>query len=156
MHLVQFESTMSKYSTSSVFPDVNVWLAFSTRDHQHFQPAWNWYAALPAQTKLLFCRFTQLGFLRLLTTQSVMGMGTLTQVEAWSAYGRWIEDAEAEFAEEPAGMEQILRSMTGSGQASPKDWADSYLAAFAEAASLTLVTFDQALAAKAKGAVLLS
>jgi predicted nucleic acid-binding protein len=34
-------------------------------------------------------------------------------------------------------------------------WADAYLAAFAEAGNLTLVTMDRALAAKVKGAVLL-
>jgi len=37
----------------------------------------------------------------------------------------------------------------------PKQWADAYLAAFAEAANLTLVTFGRVLAGKAKGAVLL-
>jgi predicted nucleic acid-binding protein len=37
----------------------------------------------------------------------------------------------------------------------PKTWMDAYLAAFAEAAELTLVTLDKSLAAKNKGAVLL-
>ena len=146
---------MSRYTTSSVFLDVNVWLALSTRDHQHFQQAWSWYTALSERTTLLFCRLTQLSLLRLLTTQSVMGQGTLTQADAWKAYDQWIGVAGAEFAEEPAGMESVFRSMTGAGQASPKDWADSYLAAFAEAGELTLITFDQVLAAKAKGALLL-
>jgi uncharacterized protein len=146
---------MNKSSTSSVFLDVNVWLALSTRDHQHYQDAWGWYTALPEQTTLVFCRITQLGFLRLLTTRSVMGPGTLTQAEAWEAYDRWIEGAEVGFAEEPLGMEPVFRSMTHGGQASPKEWADSYLAAFSSVAGLRLVTFDRALAAKVKGAVLL-
>ena len=84
-----------------------------------------------------------------------MGPGTLTQAEAWKAYDRWIEGAEVEFAEEPAGMEPKFRSMTTEGQASPKEWADSYLAAFSAVAGVRLVTFDRALAAKVKGAVLL-
>jgi hypothetical protein len=141
--------------TSSVFPDVNVWLALSSRDHQHFSPAWRWYQALPGQTALFFCRFTQLGYLRLLTTQSVMGQGTLTQADAWAAYDRWIEDAGAELMEEPAELESIFRDLTDSQPASPKDWADSYLAAFSSAAEMQLITFDRALAGKAKGAVLL-
>jgi len=141
--------------TSSVFPDVNVWLALSSRDHQHFSSAWNWYQALPQQTTLSFCRFTQLGYLRLLTTQSVMGQGTLTQADAWTAYDRWIEDAESRLIEEPAGLEVIFRSLTSSNLASPKDWADAYLAAFAEEAGFTLATFDRALAAKAKGSMLI-
>jgi uncharacterized protein len=146
---------MNKSTTSSIFLDVNVWLALSTQDHQHFQAAWDWYTALPDQTTLVFCRITQLAFLRLLTTHSVMGPGTLTQAEAWKAYDRWIEGAEVAFAEEPVGMEPIFRSMTGGGQASPKEWADSYLAAFSAVAGIRLVTFDRALAAKAEGAVLL-
>lgn len=146
---------MNESTTSSVFLDVNVWLALSSRDHHHFSPAWNWYAALPERTALIFCRFTQLSFLRLLTTQAVMGQGTLTQRQAWQAYDRWVEEGGAQLANEPTGLEAIFRSLAGAEQASPKEWADSYLAAFAESAKLTLVTFDRALAEKAKGAVLL-
>jgi toxin-antitoxin system PIN domain toxin len=104
---------------------------------------------------LVFCRFTQLGFLRLLTTQSVMGQGTLTQAEAWQAYDRWLESAGAEFTEEPAELESIFRSSTGAQQPSPKEWADAYLAAFAKASGFTLATLDRALAGKVEGAVLL-
>jgi predicted nucleic acid-binding protein len=85
-----------------------------------------------------------------------MGPGTLTQTGAWAAYDRWVEDAGAEFVEEPVGLEESFRSLTGSQQTSPKDWADSYLAAFSSAATITLVTFDRALAGKAKGALLLA
>ena len=141
--------------TSSVFLDINVWLALSSRDHKHFEPSWEWYKRLPPTTILLFCRMTQLGFLRLLTTQSVMGQGTLTQAQAWEAYDRLLATAGARFAEEPAGMESRFRACAGAQQASPKEWADAYLAAFAETANLTLVTFDRALAGKVKGAVLL-
>jgi hypothetical protein len=145
---------MSKSTTSSVFLDVNVWLALSTRDHQHFAPAWNWYTGTPHETVLTFCRFTQLGYLRLLTTQSVMGKGTLSQAEAWQAYDQWIEAAGAELIGEPLRVELGFRSKSSGILASPKEWADAYLAAFAEAAGLTLVTFDRALAAKVEGAVL--
>jgi toxin-antitoxin system PIN domain toxin len=142
--------------TSSVFLDINVWLALSSRDHRHFESAWTWYKTLPPRTALVFCRITQLGLLRLLTTQAVMGQGTLTQSQAWEAYDRLLGTAGAMFVNEPVGMEPRLRSHTGAPQASPKEWADAYLAAFAEAANLPLVTFDRALAGKVKGAVLLS
>jgi hypothetical protein len=141
--------------TSSVFLDVNVWLALSSRDHRHFESAWAWYKRLPPRTVLLFCRITQLGLLRLLTTQSVMGQGTLTQAQAWEAYDSLLETAGAKFVDEPAGMESIFRSLSGAQQASPKDWADSYLSALSFTAGVPLVTFDRALAGKAKGAVLL-
>jgi uncharacterized protein len=146
---------MSKSTTSSVFPDVNVWLALSSPDHEHFHSAWNWYATLPDATVLSFCRFTQLGLLRLLTTRAAMGAGTLTQAEAWDAYDFWLENGGAGFTNEPEGIEPHFRSRANTPQASPKDWADSYLAAFSLAAGSTLVTFDRALAGKARGAVLL-
>jgi toxin-antitoxin system PIN domain toxin len=142
--------------TSSVFPDVNVWLALSAPDHVHFPTAWRWYQSLDQGEMLYFCRMTQLGLLRLLTTRSLMGPGTLNQTEAWKAFDSWLEDANAEFLEEPAGLETAFRFRTGGSQASPKEWGDAYLAAFAEAAGLTLVTFDRALAGKVKGAVPLS
>jgi predicted nucleic acid-binding protein len=41
-------------------------------------------------------------------------------------------------------------------QPAPKDWADSYLAAFAGAAQFTLVTFDSGFRGKAKPLLLLS
>lgn len=141
--------------TSSVFPDVNVWLALSSPDHEHFQAAWTWYQALPEGTALLFCRHTQLGLLRLLTTRAAMGQGTLTQDQAWQAYDRWLGAGGAEFAEEAAGLEARFRLNSSASQASPKEWADAYLGAFAVTLSSPLVTFDRALAGKVKGAVLL-
>jgi predicted nucleic acid-binding protein len=38
----------------------------------------------------------------------------------------------------------------------PKDWADSYLAAFADASQLTIVTFDKILRGKARNGLLLN
>jgi hypothetical protein len=142
--------------TSSVFLDVNVWLALSSPDHEHFPSAWSWYTALPNSTRLVFCRFTQIAFLRLLTTAAVMGPGTLTQEKAWHAYDRWLRDAAALFASEPPGLDPVFRSLASAASVSPKTWADAYLAAFAQTASLTLVTFDRALAGKASDSILLS
>jgi len=142
--------------TSSVFPDVNVWLALTSPDHEHFRAAWKWYTNLPSGTSLLFCRLTQLALLRLLTTKAVMGKGTLTQSEAWKAYDRWLEDGGAVFAEEPADLEAGFRDNTTSGQASPKEWADAYLSAFSHTMNCRLVTFDRALAGKVNGAILLN
>ncbi len=139
---------MSKSTTSSVFPDVNVWLALSSPDHEHFQSAWNWYKSLPESAVLLFCRHTQLGLLRLLTTRAAMGPGTLTQAQAWRAYDRWIDAGGAEYAEESAGLGAAFRANTRKAEASPKEWADAYLAAFSITFDSRLVTFDRALAGK--------
>ena len=67
----------------------------------------------------------------------------MTQVEAWNIYDRWLQDERIGFLDEPLEMEAAFRSVTQLRQAAPKDWADSYLAAFAVSAQLTLVTFDR-------------
>jgi hypothetical protein len=97
-----------------------------------------------------------MGLLRLLTTQAAMNQLALNQLEAWQVYDRWINSEGIYLSPEPHAMEVGFRARTQSHHCSPKEWADAYLAAFAEAAGLTLVTFDRALAGKAKGAVLLS
>jgi toxin-antitoxin system PIN domain toxin len=146
---------MSKSTISSVFPDVNVWLALTSPDHEHFQSAWHWYSTLPEGTGLFFCRVTQLGLLRLLTTRAAMGPRTLSQAEAWRAYDCWLEAGGAEFVAETASLEATFRSNTNSSQASPKEWANAYLAAFSFTIGSPLVTFDRVLAAKTKGSILL-
>ena len=74
---------------------------------------------VPLETDVRFCscRFTQLGLLRLLTAEAVMGNDALSQVDAWT---------------------------------------DAYLAAFADSAQLTIVTFDRAFRGRAKPLILLA
>jgi predicted nucleic acid-binding protein len=117
--------------------------------------ATNWFNSIGGSPRLFFCRFTQLGLLRLLTLDAVMGPEVLSQAEAWKTYDRWGLDERIGFLEEPPEIETAFRGLTQSRQAAPKDWADSYLAAFATAAQLTVVTFDQAFSNKAKQLVLL-
>ncbi len=77
------------------------------------------------------------------------------QQEAWTAYDRWLEDERIEMLEEPGGLEAHLRALTRSPHAAPKEWADSYLAAFAISSRLTIVTFDRSFRGKAKDLLLL-
>ena len=79
----------------------------------------------------------------------------LTSRQCWDLFAKWAESGKAELWSEPSGIDPIFRQGTMVGQNSPKTWTDAYLAAFAEAAGLTLVTFDKALAGKTKGTVLL-
>lgn len=80
---------------------------------------------------------------------------TLSQLQAWKTYDRWLAEGGAEFREEPSELEVCFRSLTKSSKGSAKDWADAYLAAFSMTSGISLVTFDKALAGKAEGAVLL-
>jgi toxin-antitoxin system PIN domain toxin len=139
----------------SYFPDINLWLSLNAADHVNTKPALEWYYSIEDEDVLYFCRLTQLGLLRLLTTKSVMGVDTHSQRNAWMVYCKWRDEAGAGFMNEPAGIDTLFRARSETTQASPKLWNDAYLAAFAEAAELTLVTFDHALAEKASGAILL-
>jgi toxin-antitoxin system PIN domain toxin len=138
-----------------VFPDVNVWLALSHPRHLHHEIAVAWLEALAESTALVFCRHTQLSWFRLMTTEAAMGPDTQTQRQCWQLYDGWVEPGKAVFAYEPQDIEEEMRLRSGAEAPNPKEWADAYLAAFSSVTGMTLITFDRALAAKAKGAVLL-
>ena len=141
--------------TSFLFPDINVWMALTHGRHVHHTVARDWFNELDADARFCFCRFTQLGLLRLLTAEAVMGDEVLHQPEAWAIYDSWMQDDRVDSLEEPPGLDRRLRARTRLKQAAPKTWADAYLAAFAESAQLTLVTFDRAFRGKIKPLVLL-
>jgi toxin-antitoxin system PIN domain toxin len=140
---------------SLIFPDVNVWLALNYEKHVHNASAVRWYKTLDPAVVFVFCRHTQLGLFRLLSSQAVLKEDTLDQNQCWSVFDRWIDSDAVLLAQEPPNLDSALRARTSASLAAPKMWADDYLAAFAEVANLTLVTFDRALAGKTKRAVLL-
>jgi uncharacterized protein len=143
-------------STSTfLFPDVNVWLALFHEIHPHHKAARAWSESLDDDSIVYFCRFTQFGLLRLLTNQSAMRADVLTQSQAWEAFDSLLADPGNQMMDEPGGIDTLFREQTSSNEPSTKQWADGYLAAFAMAAGIRLVTLDRALAAKVKGAVLL-
>ena len=147
---------MPASTRSSLFPDINVWVALTYEGHAHHAAAVSWFTTLNHDSSFIFCRFTQLGLLRLLTTEAVMGDEVMTQPEAWAAYDRWQQDERVELMDEPSGLEPRFRTLTRLPNPATKDWADSYLAAFAATGQLTLVTFDRALRTKVKPLVLLN
>lgn len=130
---------------SSHFPDVNVWLALTHNRHVHHAIAASWFDSLGDES-VFFCRFTQLGLLRLLTNQQVMGAEVMSQRSAWRAYRRWFEDQRVEFHREPESpdFERLFEELSTRPHPSTKLWADAYLAAFAATAGLTVATFDRA------------
>ncbi len=147
---------MPRSTRSFLFPDINVWIALTYEGHIHHVTARHWFSTVGPTARLFFCRFTQLGLLRLLTAEAVMGRDeAMSQEEAWGAYDRWLQDERVGFLDEPAELEAPFRSMTRLRHPAPKDWADSYLAAFAVISQLTLVTFDRAFQSKAKQLLLL-
>lgn len=137
---------------SLVFPDVNVLLALSIA-HVHQGSALDWWRREPGM--IGFCRFTQLGLLRLLTTPGVMGGKPLTMRLAWKTYDQLLSDERVQFVTEPESIESDLRRFSSGANASPKLWADAYLLAFATQLGGVLVTFDRALAHRAAHNMLL-
>jgi len=134
---------------------VNVWFALAHEIHPHHNSAIAWERSLPADAVLVFCRFTQLGLLRLLTNSAAMQSDVLTQAEAWKLFDKLLQLSTAKMLDEPRGVEAIFRKRADRAEVSTKHWADAYLAAFAESAGLTLTTFDLALAGQVRGAILL-
>jgi toxin-antitoxin system PIN domain toxin len=147
---------MPESTTSFLFPDINVWIALTYQGHIHHGRAAEWFSTIPADSRLFFCRFTQLGFLRLLTAEAVMGDELMNQRQAWQTYDRWLQDDRVACLDEPSGLERIFRNLTRLRRPATKDWADSYLCAFASASQLSLVTFDRSLSRKASNSRLLS
>jgi toxin-antitoxin system PIN domain toxin len=121
--------------------DVNCLLAFCYDRHVHHINAITW---LEAQDELsvVICRITQLSLLQLLTNASVMGNDVCNLEQAWTIYDTLMGDERFDFSTEPMDLEQYLRRYTSGGRVSPKLWQDAYLAAFARATKLHLVTFD--------------
>ena len=126
--------------------DVNVWLALAFQSHVHHAAAKAWFEGVLEGQPLYFCRMTQQGFLRLATNPKAFGDEAVTLVRAWELYDAFVNDPRISFGEEPANVEAMWRDYTERSTFSPKVWNDAYLAAFACAAGLTLVTFDRGFA----------
>ncbi len=122
---------------------MNVWLALATPEHVHAPIARSWWGQ--ENGPIAFCRLTQLGFLRLMTTAAAMDGRPLTITAAWRVYDRFFDDERVVLIAEPRDVDKKFREMAVGRTASPKVWADAWLLAFALAAEGTLVTFDKAL-----------
>ena len=127
-------------------PDINVWLALTFDSHVHHPKPKMWFDGLPSDAVCFFCRPTQQGFLRLATNPSVFGKHAVTLPDAWQKYDSLLSDPRVAFAEEPADLETHWRTFTQHQSFSPHVWNDAYLAAFALASNLGIITFDMAFA----------
>jgi toxin-antitoxin system PIN domain toxin len=137
---------------SLVFPDVNVWVVLTIK-HIHQRIALDWWKREPGT--IGFCRFTQIGLLRLLTTSAAMEGKPLSMKHAWNAYDVLAGDERVEFISEPPAVERAFRGLSSSIHASPKLWADAYLTAFASECGGSIVTFDRSLPRRSRNCMLL-
>ena len=126
--------------------DTNVWLAATFEGHPcHQRARQELWAATPADP-WLWCRATQQSFLRLASTAAVFrscGVERATNADARAALEQWLVLRQVAFVEEPPGVMAHWARLAAVDKVAPKLWMDAYLAAFAMAAGVLLVTLDQ-------------
>jgi toxin-antitoxin system PIN domain toxin len=129
-------------------PDVNIWLALTLSGHSHHQAARIWLDGQEDHSSIYFCRATQQGLVRLLTTAEVLavyGIPPLANREAWSVLESFMADDRIAFANEPADVKDSWKALAAFRDTnSPKLWMDAWLAAFARCSGFQMITTDKA------------
>lgn len=124
--------------------DISFWLALIWDGHARHTAARRWFQTVPPGA-LVQCRLAELGVLRLLTNRTVMEQERLAPVEAMAKLQLLSGDVRIGFQPEPPGwrfrFESLVRGQQEQGYSI--DWTDTYLAAFAYAAGLAIVTLDR-------------
>ena len=126
--------------------DVNVWLAAAWGRHVHHTAAKRYVDAEAAD--MVFCRVTELAFLRLVTNRAVMGDDARTRRQAWDLLLALQADPRIRFVQEPRGLAPLWVAFSKRDDRSHLLWTDDYLAAFAQALGAELVTLDAGLRAR--------
>ena len=126
--------------------DTNVWLAAVFTTHPLHQVAREAVQQATPVEPAVFCRATQLSFLRLSSTPTLLkayGAEGLTNRDALVALHALLALRQVSVREEPRGTLALWQAMSALDSASPKVWMDAYLAAFAISGGLRLLTLDQ-------------
>lgn len=121
--------------------DVNVWLAGIWDAHADHKAVLEWRAH--AEGPLVLCRVTQMALLRHVTNSAILGPDALTRRQAWNLVERQMRHRAVTWQAEPDGLELAWRALSARDDRSHKLWTDDYLASFAQAGGLTLVTLDR-------------
>ena len=123
--------------------DTNFLIALCYDRHVGHTTVQKWMDQINAEGSLAICRITQLSFLRLLSTTSVMAEDALSARQAWSTYDAVMRDQRFVYLDEPKNLAATLKTFTQHQVPSPKVWQDAYLAAFAILHGIDLLTFDK-------------
>jgi toxin-antitoxin system PIN domain toxin len=126
--------------------DVNVWLAAAFAAHPAHGAARRVLQGASADEPALWCRATQQSFLRLASTPVITaayGVAKATNADAWVALEAFLALPQVDVIDEPLGLARHWRQLGAIEQSAPKRWMDAYLAAFAMAAGVLLVSLDQ-------------
>jgi toxin-antitoxin system PIN domain toxin len=128
-----------------ILADVNLWLATLVEEHDHHSLAVDWWRdeALSSGARVAFCRITQLGLLRLVTNETVMGKKKRSIDQAWQDYEQLLSQEPIIYVDEPEGVESLMKDLCAMVESSRNFWTDAYLSAFAIAIGFSFATFDK-------------
>ena len=126
--------------------DTNVWLAAIFTTHPFHSLAQQALQQATPSEPAVICRSTQQSFLRLASTPTLLkayGAEGMTNRDALLALDALQALPQVCLRDEPPGVFALWRAFAGRDTASPKVWMDAYLAAFAIAGGLRMVTLDR-------------
>ena len=126
--------------------DTNVWVAAIFTAHPFHEPAQQVLQKATPADPAVFCRSTQQSFLRLASTPTLLkayGAESLSNRDALLAMDTLLALPQVCERDEPPGVLALWHRLASRDTASPKVWMDAYLAAFAIAAGLRMVSLDQ-------------
>ena len=126
--------------------DTNVWIAAVFSTHPFHDVARRRLLDATPSSPAIFCRATQISFLRLASTPTLhraYGAEGMSNNDALVALNVFEALEQVRVQDEPAGTVTQWHAMAGCSSASPKVWMDAYLAAFAIAGGLRLLTLDR-------------
>ena len=126
--------------------DTNVWMAALFTTHPFHGLAQQALQQATRAQPALLCRSTQQSFLRLASTPALLkvyGAEGLNNRDALVALDALQVLTQVSWRDEPPGTFSLWRTFATRDTASPKVWMDAYLAAFAVAGGLRLVTLDR-------------
>lgn len=126
--------------------DSSVWLAAVFPQHPHHVRAQEELSIATPLAPAVFCRATQQSFLRLITTPQILrayAVEAMTNRSAWKTFELLRAHSSIVVHDEPPGTVALWHRLAAGDTASPKDWMDAYLAAFAISGGLSVVTLDR-------------
>lgn len=136
-----------RFDVQGCLVDTNVWIAAVFPPHPFHPPAMRLIDAASAMQPLIWCRMTELSFLRLVTTASVYRQfdvegGRVTNRAALAMFNNLRAMPHVVERAEPPGVAGLWHRMADVSSPSPRVWMDAYLAAWAIAADVPLATLD--------------
>jgi toxin-antitoxin system PIN domain toxin len=126
--------------------DSNVWVALTFPAHSRHRTVRDWVAAATSESPLLWCRETQMSYLRLVSMPAIhrgYQVPRVTNADAFALLDELISMPNVlVVSAEPPEVWTLFRALALSVRTAPRVYMDAYLAAWAIAADVPLATLD--------------